>query len=79
LVERAKVTARTKSNLIREAIDEYLNGTAVEHAQAMEHYRSVITEVAGSVPRLPAGAAYVDGLRSADRARDEALESRWRQ
>lgn len=78
LAERAAEQGRTKSDLIREALDLYLAGPADTKAARLQRFRDAVTAAAGSAPYLPSGAEYVRELREADRARDEALEAHWR-
>ena len=74
LARRARAAGTTKSNLIREAIEEYL-AKPDEDARLAE-LRGVLDELARTPIDLPDGATYVDALREADAARDTALESR---
>jgi predicted DNA-binding protein len=74
LARRARAAGTTKSNLIREAIEEYLAKPG-EDARLAE-LRGVLDELARTPIDLPDGATYVDELREADVARDSALESR---
>lgn len=73
LARRAAETGTTKSDLIRHAIDAYLDEPP-EEERGLEHFKRVLREVAGSIPRLPSGSQYVDELRSSDADRDDALE-----
>ncbi len=77
LARRADAGGVTASHLIREAIDLYLSD-ADDEATELARQRAALRETFGSLPRLPAGAAFVDDVRGADRARDERLETRWR-
>ena len=77
LAARARRTGRTKSDLIREAIDAYLD-EGLDTQEELDAFRAVIELGAGSIERLPSGAEYVRDLRQADRARDERLEERWK-
>ena len=76
LAERAATTARTKSDLIREAIDRYLDGDTKE--ARLRSFREAVTATAGSIPRLPSGEDYVEVIRSGDHARKDDLERQWR-
>lgn len=79
LAERAHDEARTKSDLIRQAVDEYLTKHRVEpHEERMRRFRAAVDAVAGIAPYLPPGDEYVRELRKADLARQEMLEKRWR-
>lgn len=75
LSERAERLGRTKSALIRDAIDSYLAPDAVEH-QGLARLRAAVSEATGCATYLPAGADYVDALRAADRERARELDAR---
>jgi len=77
LAERAKATGKTKSHLIREAIDAHLNEPEDEQAQ-LERFRAAVKATFGIAPYLPRGDKYVDELRAASVRRWEELEKRWR-
>ena len=77
LAKRAALTGTTKSDLIREAIDAYLTGPPGDRAR-LEAFRSAVRAAAGSVPRLPSGRRYVEGIRRADSERASDIESRRR-
>ena len=74
---RSGVQGVTTSHLIREAITRYLSDEEDE-ASELQRQREAVRAVAGTVPRLPDGASYVDEIRANDRARDERLEEAWR-
>lgn len=78
LAERAVASGRTKSALIREAIDRFLNGTATDELQALTRFRAAVRNASGAVPRLPAGSDYAREMRAGDRERETMLESHWR-
>jgi len=71
----AEGSGRTKSDLIREAIDRYLASGDVE-AERLRRFRETIGAVAGAAPHLPDGATYVRDLRGADRRRRRELDRR---
>jgi predicted DNA-binding protein len=77
LAERAATTGATKSKLIREAIDAYLDGGEGEEAR-LARFRAAARAAAGSAPYLPPGREYVEALREADAERQRELERRWR-
>ncbi len=77
LARRAADSGRTKSELIRDALDQYLDGDTKE--ARLRAFREAVVATTGSIPRLPPGADYVEQLRANDRAHDEALERYWRQ
>jgi hypothetical protein len=74
LARRARAAGTTKSNLIREAVQDYL-AKPDEDARLAE-LRGVLDELARKPIDLPDGATYVDALRVADAARDSAVETR---
>jgi hypothetical protein len=75
LARRVVATGRTKSDLIREALDKYL-----EPGESNEEWRKqwleAIDEIYGIAPYLPE--TYVEDLRALDVKRQEELERRWR-
>jgi Arc/MetJ-type ribon-helix-helix transcriptional regulator len=77
LARRVVATGKTKSELIREALDAYLT-----EPESNEEWRrkwlEALDEVAGIAPYLPDGATYVDELRQADLRREAELEERRR-
>lgn len=75
LRDRAREAGVTRSALIREAVAEYLAPSANEGSR-MARFRAALDEVAEAPAALPPGAEYVEDLRAADRARDEAAEQR---
>jgi hypothetical protein len=77
LSERARAAGTTKSDLIREAVDAYLTGSADEGTQLVA-FRSAVRAAAGTVRRLPKGRQYVEELRRGDAERAQGLEERRR-
>jgi predicted DNA-binding protein len=77
LGQRAAETGRTRSDLIREAIDRYAHQPQDSSTQ-LALFRAAVEATTGIAPYLPAGVEYVRRLREADRTRDEGLERRWR-
>jgi hypothetical protein len=77
LTARARDSGRTKSALIREAIDRYLEPDDGGQA-GLARLRGAVADVSGTAPYLPAGASYVDELRTADRLRERELGARRR-
>lgn len=75
LDERAAAKTTTRSELIREAIDSYLDSPDDE-AQRLARFRAAVGAAAGSAPSLPPGEAYVDGLRGAGARKLSELEQR---
>jgi len=78
LAERAAATGATKSKLIREAIDAYLDGDRGGREARVARFRAALDAAAGAVPRLPPGREYVESIRAADRERALELERRRR-
>lgn len=77
LAARAAASSRTKSDLIREALDRYLATESA--ADELAEFRAAVRAVAGIAPYLPDGVEYVRQIRAGELARAEALERRWRQ
>ncbi|MBS1870787.1 MAG: ribbon-helix-helix protein, CopG family [Actinobacteria bacterium] len=75
LADRAERLGRTKSALIREAIDRYLEPAAAEQT-ALARLRTAVAEAHGCASYLPAGERYVEDLRAADRERARELDER---
>lgn len=74
LGERARAAGRTKSELIREALDDYLGDA---EANRLARFRKALDDAAGIAPYLPPGAEYVEELRKAGLARQRWLDERW--
>jgi predicted DNA-binding protein len=74
LSARAQSSGRTKSSLIREAIDGYLAPVDSEQV-ALARFRSAVQEASGIAPYLPPGPEYVERLRAADRERQRKLDA----
>ncbi|MGH2915991.1 MAG: CopG family transcriptional regulator [Solirubrobacteraceae bacterium] len=68
ITERSRQLGTTRSALIRDAIDAYLSPTSGEDA-AIASLRAAVREAAGAAPDLPAGADYVEQLRSIESER----------
>jgi predicted transcriptional regulator len=73
LAERARATGRTKSDLIREAVDRLLDAPLTEEEE-LARFRAAAGAAFGIAPYLEDGPAYVRRLRGADRRRQERLE-----
>ena len=71
LKERSRQLGRTKSALIRDAIDAYLSPTGGEK-EALARLRAAVKEARGAAPDLPSGADYVEELRAAEAERQRA-------
>ena len=64
LTERSAQVGRTKSALIREAIDAYL--TPASGDQRVARLRAAVKEASGAAAHLPDGARYVEELRATE-------------
>lgn len=79
LDRRASANGVTRSELIREAVDDYLaRHEADDEAARLARFKLAVEETAGIAPDLPPGKQYVAELREADRRRDDELEHRRR-
>lgn len=75
LTKRARAARTTKSELIREAVDAYLEGPAGEELR-LERFRAAVNELAKAPLDLPDGRTYVEELRARDVRRQEELDRR---
>jgi predicted DNA-binding protein len=75
LKERSRQLGRTKSALIREAIDAYLSPSCGEE-EALMRLHAAVEEARGAAPDLPSGADYVEELRAAEAGRQRAHDRR---
>ena len=75
LGKRARAAGTTRSDLIREAVDAYLEGDDDEQAR-LQAFRTAVRAASGSVRRLPKGSIYVDDVRRADLERERDLARR---
>jgi len=75
LTERAQQVGRTKSALIRDAIDAYLAPPSTDDA-ALQRLRAAVMEASGAAPHLPAGADYVEELRALEGDRQRVHDRR---
>jgi len=71
LEDRARACGRTKSALIREAVNAYLAPHS-DDAAALARLRAAVAKAAGAAPGLPRGADYVESLRALEQDRDRA-------
>ena len=67
---------RTKSDLIREAVDRFLD-TPLTKEELLAQFRAAADAAFGIAPYLEDGATYVRKLRDLDRRRAERLEQQW--
>lgn len=75
LARLAAASGVTKSTLIREAIDSFLDGPGTD-AVLVARFRAALDEVERHPVSLPPGGEYVEQLRRADLARQEELDRR---
>ncbi len=75
LAVRARSAGVSKSTLIREALAEYLD-PASDHEARLICFSAALDEMAHTPAQLPPGREYVETLRTADRAREDALDER---
>jgi len=75
LGERSRQVGRTKSALIREAIDEYLAPSSSDES-ALARLRAAVAQASGAAPYLPSGADYVQELRALELERQRSHERR---
>ncbi len=75
LVDRARQVGRTKSALIRDAIDAYLSPASSED-NALAGLRAAVKDAAGAAPYLPSGVDYVEELRALERERQQLTDRR---
>jgi predicted DNA-binding protein len=73
LTERARATGRTKSDLIREAVDRLLD-IPVSEQEELARFRAAVDAAFGIAPYLEDGVTYVRKLRDIDRRREERRE-----
>ena len=72
----ARATGRTKSDLIREAVDRLLD-TPLSEEEELARFRAAVDAAFGIAPYLEDGATYVRKLRDIDRRREERREREW--
>jgi len=75
--DRASASGRTKSALIRDALDAYLAPTGGAQAD-VARLRAAVAAASGAAPYLAGGSDYVAELRQADRERELELDARRR-
>ena len=78
LAEQALATGRTKSDLIREAVDRLLDEPLSEEAE-LARFRAAVDAAFGIAPYLEDGVTYVRKLRDVDRRRQERREREWQE
>lgn len=77
LARRASAAGVTKSTLIRDAIDAYLDASTADRA-GLERFRAALEQLDPVRSALPEGRVYVEALRAADTERQRELERRRR-
>ncbi len=77
LTRRSQARGVTASNLIREAVEQYLAGPDDETTE-LARQRALLREAFGVLPQLPDGRTFVEQARRDEATRAEELESRWR-
>ena len=75
LADRAAAYGTTKSDLIREAIDAFLEGPSDDGAR-LARFRTALDETAETPVSLPDGRSYVEQVRALEVPRREALDRR---
>lgn len=75
LGERAGALGTTKSAVIRDAIDAFLQPDA-SRDPGVDRFRAAVRGAAGIAGYLPSGSEYVDELRAADAERERQLHAR---
>jgi hypothetical protein len=75
LASRAEAFGTTKSDLIREAIDAFLEGPLDDGAR-LARFRRALEETAEAPVSLPDGRSYVERVRALEAPRREALDRR---
>ena len=75
LTKRAAATGRTKSDLIRQAIDALLEQRD-DDAQELARFKAAMKYIAQHPLSLPDGRTYVKQLRAADNETERRLERR---
>lgn len=75
LAERAGSLGTTKSAVIRDAIDAFLQPDASRDA-GVDRFRAAVLGAAGIASYLPTGSEYVEQLRAADAERERELHAR---
>ncbi len=78
LERRAAAAGVTKSALIRQAIDAFIEGPT-DKATKLARFKAAVAQLAEHPLDLPDGKTYVEQIRAADVRRQEELERRWRE
>jgi predicted transcriptional regulator len=75
LADRARQVGRTKSALIRDAVDAYLAPASGDES-ALAGLRSAVRDASRAAPYLPSGVDYVEELRAAEQERRRMIDER---
>lgn len=75
LSDRARQIGRTKSALIRDAVDAYLSPASGDES-ALAALRSAVKGAVGAAPYLSSGVDYVEELRAAEHDRRRMIDER---
>lgn len=71
----ASTHGMTRSELIRDAVDQYLaRQCGQDEAARLARFKQAVRETAGIAAHLPPGKQYIAQLREGDRRREEELE-----
>ncbi len=77
LDEQARRQRRTKSELIREAVDRLIGGGRQDADNRLGRFQAAVDASFATVPDLPPGRDFVEDARATDHDRDRAVEDRW--
>lgn len=77
LGKRASASGVTKSTLVRQAIDAFLDVPA-DGATRLARFRAALDELDGSPAPLPDGRTYVEEIRAGDIGRQTEIDQRRR-
>lgn len=75
LAKKAAASGVTKSTLIRQAVDEFLEGPSDEQSR-LSRFLAAVEEIAAAPLDLPDGASYVESIRAPDIKRQQELDRR---
>lgn len=75
LTDRSRQVGRTRSALIRDAVDAYLDPAAGANGE-LARLRAAVKEAAGAAAHLAPGVDYVEELRATERGRQRAHDRR---
>lgn len=75
LGNRASATGVTKSTLVRQAIDAFLE-SPTDEPMRLARFRAALDDVSGSAAALPDGRTYVEEIRASDVRRQAEIDQR---